>query len=255
MKMQKLSKDKLKKTYNNLQSKRKRIKIKAVILALFVLGVNIFAWFIYISKANLSLDANIVSWDISFFNDNIQVEELIITSDDLYPGMKPFEKEIKVHNKSELSAIFGYEVQEFNLKETNTLTDTMSLAEINNYLQNYYPFKITLSYDKEVLAKDEFGTFKVNISWEYENTNNYYKLNNLYLYDKTYNYYTFNGTDYIKDDTVTNDNFNNKVTSGIYLQKDDADSFWGEQCYMYKEENSKPCINLKIKLIVTQKEG
>ena len=61
--------------YQYLQKRRKNIMIRSVLLALFVLGVNIYAWFIYFTEAQVNITGNVVSWDVSFRDENSQVVE------------------------------------------------------------------------------------------------------------------------------------------------------------------------------------
>ena len=50
--------------YKKLQKSRKRLLLRSFLFALFLIGVNIFAWFTYVSKAGLQLEGNISSWDV-----------------------------------------------------------------------------------------------------------------------------------------------------------------------------------------------
>ena len=49
-------------------------------------------------------------------------------------------------------------------------------------------------------------------------------------------------------------NFPSLVETGLYLESDDADSYWGEKSVTYREENPEgKALSLKVKLVVTQK--
>ena len=56
-------------TREQLESLRKSLnkrKYFSILLALFTLGVNIFAWFAFSANAGLELDANVAAWDVEF---------------------------------------------------------------------------------------------------------------------------------------------------------------------------------------------
>ena len=48
------------------RKKRRKVIFRSVILIAFLLIVNTFAWFTYISRAGLTLNGSVIDWDISF---------------------------------------------------------------------------------------------------------------------------------------------------------------------------------------------
>ena len=67
-----------------------------------------------------------------------------------------------------------------------------------------------------------------------------------------YNYYILQGSNYVKTD-VTQANYDALVASGLYVESDDADSFWGEKSVTYRKDHpGESAFRLKVKLIVSQ---
>lgn len=81
----KLSDETVKKIYVSLQKRRKKIKMRSILMAGFVLGVNAFAWFVFISKADVKVNANIISWDVNFSDSSEVISKVEIETTDLYP--------------------------------------------------------------------------------------------------------------------------------------------------------------------------
>lgn len=82
------------KFYKGLQATydiRKKIRRRSILFALFIFGVNIYAWFVYVSKARVGVDASVASWDINFLEKNNVISQIDLGID-IYPGMKNWEK-------------------------------------------------------------------------------------------------------------------------------------------------------------------
>lgn len=236
-----------------LKRERKRIKRRSILLAFFLLGVNAFAWFTYISKADLSIKGNIVSWDVNFLDQNSIVKVVEIIVDDLQPGMLTFSKQIDIFNKSDVKAKFEYQINKVTILGQNITSLGTTNSEIMASLKSQFPFVISLIPGKTDLAENDQTEFKVTVDWPYEQINTYYKLNSLYKYDESVTYYTLQNGVYTPNKAVTASNFSTLVASGLYLEKDDADSFWGSECHKYKQTHpTNSCLNIDLNLIVSQ---
>jgi pyruvate-formate lyase len=91
-----------------------------------LLGVNVYAWFIFVQQFGGNIDANVVSWDVIAFDENQeQIDELAFDIDDLYPGMTNFSKYITVRNRGTLPASFTYTLTSFVLfgEKLRTVSD------------------------------------------------------------------------------------------------------------------------------------
>ena len=253
-KKRKLSRKNAEDVYLALQKQRKRIKRRSIFLALFVLGVNAYAWFVFLSSASVNVKANVVSWDVNFLDENSPVKDMEIITEDLYPGMPKYQKTIKVYNRSDVRASFSFKVDSITVLGEETMNGTDTTEDAINYLKDTYPFIVTFDYDKTTLEKDDHLNFTINIEWPFEKgevlAKDYYKLTKQYKYDPSVSYYSLLNGNYVEE-TISENDFNTDKTN-LYLEKDDADSFWGSTCKAYKAENEEVCFKFHILLTVTQ---
>lgn len=248
-------KNKIRKVYDVLQSKRKKLKKRSIFFILFLFSVNAYAWFVYMSNANLTVSSTVSAWNVTFFDGNSEViKELDITTDDLYPGMDEYKRELTIKNDSNVGAKFSYEIDKVNLLGTETTYSSEDKSYAISLLSNSLPFKTTFSYEKELLEKNDSINFKILLNWPFESSANYYKLTSIYSYDGNYTYYTYDGVNYNVDTSVDINNFYDKISKGLYLESDDADSYWGENCSKYKDVSGDDhCFSFHLKLKVVQK--
>ena len=245
-----------KKIYNLLQSKRKKIKKRSIILIAFLFGVNAYAWFIYMSNASTTIESSVSAWNVNFYDGSEEVKELTINTGDLRPGMTDFTKDLIVKNNSDMQADFIYEVDKASLLGVNIMNNIHSEMNAMSFLDDSFPFKTKLTASKTVLENDDTMTFNIKISWPYEAVDNFYKLNSIYEFDPSFTYYIFDGVNYNSDNTVSESNFLAKVNMGLYLESDDADTYFGERCKSYKESSGNNyCYTFHVKLKAVQKNG
>ena len=235
---------------SNKKKRRRKAIIKSTFLVLFLLGINTFAWFTYISRADVSLNGSVISWDVNFMDENGAVKEIDVAITDMKPGMIPFEKKIEIINRSDVEAAIDYEVKSVKFLG-NTLYEGETTENIINSLENDYPFVLSLSPENAQIGIDVGTNFNITLNWTYEE-NKYYKLNSLYTYDNGVYYYTLTDGIYEIDDTVTEENFQQKLATGLYLEKDDADSFFGFACGNYEKSTNLPCLEMQLELKVSQ---
>ena len=228
---------------------RKR-KYISILLALFTLGVNIFAWFAFSANAGLTLDATVASWDVDFKENDVVFRNIYIEVTKMKPGMTDHVTTVDIENKGDVVADFDYEVASFSL-----LGHTINLAskpDVFAYLSDFYPFAIEVEASDDEIAAHGTITFEVTVSWPYEIANTYYQLDEVYTFDDTFTYYTKTGNTYNAASSVTSSNFATLRSGGLYLEKDDADSFFGMQCAAYETTSGQPCITMNMRLLVSQ---
>lgn len=241
--------EKVKQFYNNLQKKRKRIKRSSILFALFVLSVNIYGWFVYVSQAGVDLEGSVKSWDVGFFDGDESVQNILM-QEMLYPGMADVSKELMIKNTGESNALLSYTLSKCNILGNDALLENTS-DELVTSLENDFPFVIKLSSTKSLLGPNENSDFNVSINWIMDDASKYFKLNKYYKFDPTVTYYNFIDDRYVENTGITADNFD-AFRDNLYLEKDDADSFFGEACGEYQEATGKPCVDLSVKLKVEQ---
>lgn len=254
MKKKTLYKKDVAKVYNALQKQRKRIKRRSIFLALFVLGVNAYAWFVFISSASVNVRSNVISWDVNFLDENSEVKDLQILTSDLYPGMDTYTKTIKIKNNSDLRAKFEANIDSISILGEEVSNSSNTYEEKADYLKNTYPFIVNITYPKDILDKNDSMDLVITIDWPYEKTDTlareYYKLTNQYKYDDSVIYYKLVNNSYV-DAGITSANFDSNKLN-LYLEKDDADSYLGYSCKTYKDNTAQSCFNFHLVLTVTQ---
>lgn len=236
-------------TIKNKKSQRKKTIIRSTLLVAFLLTINTFAWFTYISKAGVTLSGSVVNWDVTFLEETNVIKEINIDIKDMKPGMVPYEKEIVINNGGDIDAGLNYRVESLTLLGQELLQDNQDTTLES--IKKDYPFKLQLDVSSSTIPVHGSVNVKIGLNWDFEG-NEYYKLNNLYSYDSGVYYYNLVGSTYQVDNTVTEENFSSKVANGLYLEKDDADSYWGYACGKYETETGKSCLHMRLVLNVTQ---
>jgi len=241
-------------TREQLESFRKslnRKKYLSILLALFTLGVNIFAWFAFSANAGLELDATVASWDVEFKdNTGVIARDILVEVTKMKPGMPDFNKTIEIESKSDVPSTFSYDVLSFSL--LGHTIDLTGITDVEDYLETYYPFAITFTSSKYALDPFDTVTFEVNIVWPFDSqTPLYYKQNEVYNYNNSFYYYTKSGSTYTET-SIPNQTAFNFQRDSLYLFKDDADSFFGMECAEYEANTGEACLVMNMRLLVEQ---
>lgn len=238
--------------YKKLQKSRKRMLLRSFLFALFLIGVNIFAWFTYVSKAGLQLEGNISSWDVEFNANGKPTTKVDFYVSDMKPGMLDYSQKVIIHNLGEVSADVSYDIASLSIMGRDV--DASNKDEIIRRLNSFYPFSVNLNIDSVIIQPQGYTNFSASLSWDYENQEKFYQLDSLYDYNGEFNYYNLVNGKYVVNDSVTADNFN-ELRNNLYLEKDDADSYFGYACGQYEKNTGKSCLAMKLVLKVTQKEA
>lgn len=238
--------------YKKLQKSRKRMLLRSFLFALFLIGVNIFAWFTYVSKAGLQLEGNISSWDVEFNANGKPTTKVDFYVSDMKPGMLDYSQKVIIHNLGEVSADVSYDIASLSIMGRDV--DASNKDEIIRRLNFFYPFSVNLNIDSVIIQPQGYTNFSASLSWDYENQEKFYQLDSLYDYNGEFNYYNLVDGKYVVNDSVTADNFN-ELRNNLYLEKDDADSYFGYACGQYEKNTGKSCLAMKLVLKVIQKEA
>ena len=98
-------------TILNNSKQRKKTIIRSIVLIIFLLGVNTFAWFTYVSNVDVSINGSVISWEINFLDENGATNNVDVEITDMKPGMLKFEKDIEIINRSDIGAEINYEIK------------------------------------------------------------------------------------------------------------------------------------------------
>ena len=115
------------------------------------------AWFVYSGMSKTSLDVNVKAWYIELSKNGQAISNQIVVSlDDVYPGMQTYSERIKIKNKGDSDASVKYSlssVRIFNEDKTiNDNTTATELLRLEDELSQDYPFHINMSLDKNFAA-------------------------------------------------------------------------------------------------------
>lgn len=161
---------------NKLYKIMKKIKIRNLILLLFLLMFNTYAWFIYASKVSVGLTASVSSWNVEFVSDAGEtVTNIDVVVEKIYPGMDTFEKKVVVHNRGETAVTLSYEIKYLKIMdEVYEVSETTGITSdtIKSKIEQEYPFKIIIEMDDTNLSVENGeGSFTIKIEWPYESGN------------------------------------------------------------------------------------
>lgn len=201
----------------------KKIKPTRLVILLFFVISNSFAWFIYATKVDNDVSVHVRSWNVMFQAGEHQITESIpLIIDSVYPGMEDYVYSIDAYNNSEVSATLSYELLEANIMGTQYMTtigraalgeeaneNDITSQELENILKDSFPFSITISTSNSIIQLgDGKETYSIRVVWPYEQND------------------------------------------------DETDTYWGTRAAYFKESNpTLPSISLKIKIIITQNEA
>lgn len=244
--------EQLEKDYERIKRIKKRMGVRTFLLVLFLFGVNVFAWFVYISEAQVQTDASVAAWDLNFYDGTDLVKNIHLTPT-IYPGMQDVEKTVTISNASDVGATVVYTPKDIYFAGQKLYDDESNSAQISQSLQNDYPFKVLFSSTKIELSNVDSADFTVRITWPFEESDKYYKVIKTLPFTEDYDYYTFNNGIYSKA-TVTASNYSSLVSS-LYMIKDDIDSYIGEYCGTYEKNNSDTCFNFTVSLKAVQRNS
>lgn len=201
----------------------KKIRPTRLVILLFFVISNSFAWFIYATKVDNDVSVHVRSWNVMFQAGEHQITESIpLIIDSVYPGMEDYVYSIDAYNNSEVSATLSYELLEANIMGTQYMTtigrtalgeeaneNDITSQELENILKDNFPFSITISTSNSIIQLgDGKETYSIRVVWPYEQND------------------------------------------------DETDTYWGTRAAYFKESNpTLPSISLKIKIIITQNEA
>ena len=143
------------KEQNDKRRIRKRIIIRSLLLVSFLLAINTFAWFTYISRAGVTLNASVVNWDVTFLEETNVIREIVINVKDMKPGdTVPVTKSDKRLEVVKIIHVgfrnrFGYDVE--------TESDHFDVEGINSH-----NCRTLIGYDVNGMGYDKVGRGNVN---------------------------------------------------------------------------------------------
>jgi len=212
---------------------KKKIYLRLNLISLFFVAVSFIsvtlAWFVYSGLSTVSTEIAVKAWYIELEKDGKQTtNDVVVSIDEIYPGMETIEEEIKIKNLGDSDAKVNYSIESVRIlgsEENNfVINETTTSDFVEDKISHDYPFHINIDLSKKfILAKTDESTFKVSISWPLDSG----------------------------------------AIEESYWGSDNFDSYWGNEAYKFRleEQNKKindesyqirSSIKLKIKLTAEQ---
>ena len=157
------------------QSRRRKSYIKLNLLSLFFTAVSFIsvtlAWFAYSGLVTTQTEVNVKAWFIEFNNKgNAVSSDIVISLNDVYPGMDIKSETIDIKNSGDSSAMISYKIKSVRiLDDVYEITDN---NQIQDKLAHDYPFHINMDLSRTFAnAHDGTGNFVVSVSWPLDSGN------------------------------------------------------------------------------------
>lgn len=152
-----------------IKTLKKSMRLKVLMLLGIMLTFNTFAWFIYSSTVSNSISTSVRAWKIEFENNDELSQYIEFDIDDLYPGMDEYNNYINIVNYGDSAATLTYEILSFKVLDNTYTNPPETSTQLENRIENDYPFKITLELtNSNLIAGSGSSDFTINIQWPYE---------------------------------------------------------------------------------------
>lgn len=173
--------------------KRRKFNIRLSIMSITFMVISFIsvtlAWFAYSGLSKVDTDVTVKSWYIEFKKgEDVVSKDIVISLDDVKPGMETKTEEIVISNKGDSNASIKYKIDSVKiLNEDNfSLSKEVTTDYIEDAIAHNYPFHINMGLDRNnVLLTGEENKFKISISWPLDSGND--KLDSLWG-NKAYQY-------------------------------------------------------------------
>lgn len=230
--------------YNNLQKNKKKLVRLSLLVLVLGITINAFAWLSSNNEATVDTEADVSSWIVRF-TDEEDVEVKDVTYNIwMKPGMDTYTKTITATNEGTTDAEVTSELTSFTV-----LGRTIDITQTN--YKDKFPFEFDFLEQTITLDAGDSTDLEFEVNWEFEDLTKYFAADDFYGYYDDFIYYTFDGTNYVEDDTVTAANYDSKKAS-LYVYKDDIDTYFGQECGVYQNTTSNPCITFTYRYKATQ---
>ncbi len=133
-----------------------------------------FAWFAYSGLRSVSTEIDVKTWHIELTKSNETINNnIVISLDDVYPGMETVDEVISIENKGDSDAKLSYKIVSSRILDSEINGE---LIEDNGMLidslSHEYPFHLNIDLSKKYIAAGgDSSTFEVSVSWPLDSGN------------------------------------------------------------------------------------
>lgn len=173
--------------------KRRKVNIRLSIMSITFMVISFIsvtlAWFAYSGLSKVDTDVTVKSWYIEFKRgEEVTTKDIVISLDDVKPGMETNTEEIVINNKGDSDASIKYKIEYVKILNEDNMTSSLDTTSdyIEDAIAHNYPFHINMGLDRNnVLLKGEENRFKISVSWPLDSGDD--KLDSLWG-NKAYQY-------------------------------------------------------------------
>ena len=132
-------------------NRKHKAMLKLNIVSLFLIALSsisvTLAWFAYSGIAKVSTEIDVKSWLIEFEkNSKTTSNEIVISTNDIYPGMETIYESIKVKNKGDSNAKLSYSIISARIFDEKLEIENVEQDYLKDKLSHNYPFSINIEY-------------------------------------------------------------------------------------------------------------
>lgn len=161
--------------------KKTKLYLRLNLISIFFVAVSFIsvtlAWFVYSGLSTVKTEVSVKAWYIEMQrNGEPESNDIVISLDEIYPGMEPIVEEVKIRNLGDSDAQVKYSINSIRIldkeKDNYVASETVKSEYIEDVIAHEYPFKINIDLSKRfILAGTDEATFKVSISWPLDSGN------------------------------------------------------------------------------------
>ena len=158
-------------------NRKHKAYIKINIISLFFIAISsvsvTLAWFAYSGLSRVTTEIDIKAWLIEFEKgDSTVSNNIVISLDDIYPGMETMHEVIKIKNKGDSNAKLSYSIESIRILDEELDIKDVDQEYLKDKLSHEYPFSINIDLSNNfIISKGEDVEFEMSVSWPLDSVN------------------------------------------------------------------------------------
>lgn len=133
-----------------------------------------FAWFAYSGLRKVSTEVDVKAWYIELSKSgDVVTNDIVITLDDVYPGMETVDEIVNIENKGDSDAKLSYKIVSARILDSSINGEALENNQfLSDSLSHDYPFHVNIDLSKNFIASGgDSSTFEVSVSWPLDSGN------------------------------------------------------------------------------------
>jgi hypothetical protein len=133
-----------------------------------------FAWFAYSGLRRVSTEVDVKAWYIELSKaGDVVTNDIVITLDDVYPGMETVDEIVNIENKGDSDAKLSYKIMSARILDSSISGDALDdNSFMTDAFSHEYPFHVNIDLSKNYISSGgDSSTFEVSVSWPLDSGN------------------------------------------------------------------------------------